>query len=116
MTRQEAFNIMVPHLLTQRCRATRNGICRYRGDDGTKCAVGVLITDEQYAKTMPAGSLEWGLKPVTKLIGMAPEDAGFLRTVQRVHDGVPIEDWEERLREIAADYNLTYPEVSDVVA
>lgn len=115
MTRQEAFDIIVRHLLTQRCRATRNGDCRYRGDNGTKDAVGALISDKQYEVMMRTG-LEWSLVPTAELIGMSSVDRYFLRDVQVVHDGVPVQHWDERLREIAKHYNLTYPEVSDVLA
>lgn len=117
MSRQEAFDIMVRHLRQQGCRALRNGVCCYRGDHGTKCAVGALITDEQYDIMTRPNGLEWSLGPTAELIGMSRDDRDFLRAVQAVHDGVPIKDWDEHLREIAVEYNLTYPEleVSHVV-
>ena len=120
MTRQEAFDIMVKHLRQQGCRAISNGVCRYRGDHGTKCAVGALITDEQHEimrHTAYQNGVGVGIGLAIPLIGMHPDDRDFLRTVQVAHDHVPIEDWDERLREIAVEYNLTYPEleVSHVV-
>lgn len=47
--RQEAFDTMVNHLRKQGKPALKNGDwCAYRGAEGTKCAVGVLIPDEAY--------------------------------------------------------------------
>lgn len=110
MTRQEAFDIMVKHLRQQGCRAISNGVCRYRGDNGTKCAVGALISDEQYERMTRNTGNEWALRPTAELIGMSGDDRDFLREVQKIHDGVDLKDWDEQLREVAAEYNLIYPE------
>ncbi|MDX1964335.1 MAG: hypothetical protein SFX18_14375 [Pirellulales bacterium] len=55
MTKQETFDIVYRHLLTQgqksisRVVGSENfGKCAYRGADGAKCAAGVLIPDEAY--------------------------------------------------------------------
>ena len=47
-TDQELFDAVVTHLLGMdgRC-ATGEGACLYRGPDGTACAVGALMTDEE---------------------------------------------------------------------
>lgn len=54
LTPQEIFNKVALHLLTQSKRSvgtTESGgvKCAYRGDKGTKCAVGGLIDDEHYS-------------------------------------------------------------------
>lgn len=51
MNHQEVFTKVATHLLKQGRRALfaeKNGFrsCAYRGDNGTKCAVGCLIKDE----------------------------------------------------------------------
>ena len=49
MTNQEAFDKVKAHLLLQNSRALyKNHGCRYKDQDGKKCAVGCLIPDELY--------------------------------------------------------------------
>lgn len=51
-TKQEAFDTVAKHLFEQGCASKRGTYCAYRGDGGTKCAVGVLIPDELYDEAM----------------------------------------------------------------
>ena len=49
MTEQEIFDTVLTHLREQGEAATSaGGSCRYRGANGTACAVGCLIPDELY--------------------------------------------------------------------
>lgn len=52
MTPQQIFDTVATHLFAQGKQALRDdGIhCAYRGQNGTKCAVGCLISDDQYFK------------------------------------------------------------------
>lgn len=52
MTLQETFDKVVNGLRKQGCRSLKNGRCRYRGDNGRKCAVGMVIPDEDYNPDM----------------------------------------------------------------
>ena len=54
MEPQQIFNKVATHLLKQNKRSIDKGtdVCLYRGPNGTKCAVGVLIPDSLYLKTM----------------------------------------------------------------
>lgn len=52
MQQQEVFDVVVAHLFTQRRQSLTSGFCAYRGVEGTKCAVGVLIPDDVYNKDM----------------------------------------------------------------
>lgn len=46
---QEIFNKVATHLLTQGKRSVASdGSCMYRGPEGTKCAIGCLIEDDEY--------------------------------------------------------------------
>lgn len=48
---EKVYNIVREHLLKQNAKSTASpssAFCRYRGDVGRKCAVGILITDENY--------------------------------------------------------------------
>ena len=48
LTQQQAFELAFAALWKQNERCLVDGVCRYRGTDGTKCAVGHLIPDEDY--------------------------------------------------------------------
>lgn len=45
MTQQQAFDKMVAHLAQQGRRCMKGNRCAYRGNDGTKCVVGAMISD-----------------------------------------------------------------------
>lgn len=50
MTAQEIFNAVWKHLVTDNAPKSvrKDGeACQYRGADGAKCAVGILVTDEE---------------------------------------------------------------------
>jgi hypothetical protein len=48
-TAQEIFDVVAEHLLTMPHRAVNEDeLCAYRGKDNIPCAVGRLITDEEY--------------------------------------------------------------------
>ena len=49
LTRQTIFNRAIKGLITQGRQATNtSGDCQYRGHEGTKCALGLLIPDKHY--------------------------------------------------------------------
>jgi hypothetical protein len=53
----DIFNYVVDHLRKQGCRSLQAlqegelGGCSYRGDGGTMCAIGTLMTDDEYDHT-----------------------------------------------------------------
>lgn len=60
MQPQEIFDTVVRHLAVQGRRAIARqgyGGCAYRGDNGTKCAAGVLIPDEKYDPGMEGSNV-----------------------------------------------------------
>jgi hypothetical protein len=49
LTRQTIFNRAITGLIKQGCLSTNtSGECQYRGREGTKCALGLLIPDKHY--------------------------------------------------------------------
>ncbi len=134
MTNQEIFDLVVPAIIKQG-RPSRsetpvfnkdgemtNG-CRYRSEDGAKCAIGMLITDEEYA--MYGAEIEdnkaseaisyiprlnlWLAEPVEGF------DKRFLDELQRAHDNalsqenypsVFINNFKRRCRNVALDFDL----------
>ena len=64
-TAQEVFDFVANHLFTQGVQAMgvqkdmigSTPICLYRGPEGTKCAVGAMIPDEEYEPEMEGFSV-----------------------------------------------------------
>lgn len=107
MTNQEAFDIVVKHLLSQGERSlTPGGLCAYRGKNGLKCAVGILIPDNEYSP-----ELEGSLSSVRyKCSSLKSVDFDFLGKLQNIHDDYLPDAWEMGLKELAVNYNLEWKE------
>ena len=56
--RSDVFNYVIGHLRLQGRTSIAGGICKYRGDRGTKCAVGALMADDEYNPTWVGAALE----------------------------------------------------------
>ena len=59
MTNQQIFNKVAKHLLKQGRRARDGNGCAYRGENGTKCAVGCLIPDALYDDRLEGSSVRY---------------------------------------------------------
>lgn len=84
MTNQETFDRVAEHLLKQDAKSLRHGACAYRGDAGLKCAVGCLISDEDYEYGIE-GCGVWS----TRLLEWCHRNgysAALLSHLQQVHD------------------------------
>lgn len=128
--KQEIFNEVYLRLLQQGVPSIKNGLCRYRGPNNTRCAVGWLIPDEEYQETFEGKRVmalaregtEEG--PLRKFLW---ENQEFLEELQKAHDslleygyddypaGLPqviwIEKWKGAMSGIAKMHNLTTPNV-----
>lgn len=95
MTRQESFNHICRNLIAASAPSVYwndplEKICQYRGEDGTKCAVGWLIPDDLYDPHMEG-------KTVLRLFVDYPElrkeplfkewTSDLLCDLQHIHDG-----------------------------
>jgi len=80
--------------------------CAYRGPGGTKCAVGLFITDENYSPSIE-GFFVSTLFEDGYLSGIGEESLHLLRRLQVVHDDSAKrssrEMFERRMRLVAAD-------------
>jgi len=125
MDAQMIFNTVATHLLTQGCQSLKpNGNCAYRGENGTKCAVGVLISNRNYRKWMDgdrgvsANHLVAGLDgngdfhPTPKAVLTLAPHVDLLGRLQSIHDADY--NWrdddlgllKDQLRETARQYGL----------
>lgn len=102
MNIQETFNEVKKHLLCQK-KASRNSEsrCLFRNADGLKCAIGILIPDEDYDPRLES----YLLRDVCKTLGFTQPYA-FLERLQCIHDGYEPENWERELAKCAQDWGL----------
>jgi hypothetical protein len=109
LTNQEAFNIVVHHMATQNKKSIRivggKETCAYRGGDGSKCAIGILIPDHCYDKKMEGKSVSNIEVKSFKYL-----DKRLMRELQYIHDDREISEWENCLKELAEKMGLTFPE------
>lgn len=115
MNAQEIFDTVVRHLGKQRAKALKEGsnhICMYRAFDGKKCALGILIQDNEYTPKME-NRTAWGLKYEKLLPLRLVEHFDLIRELQDCHDDYPVEDWPLQLKTIAVVRDLISDAVSE---
>lgn len=105
-SKQEIFDQVSQHLLNQKAQSIKtfsDGYqCAYRGDNGTKCAAGILMSDAEYTENMDGNT--W-CELVDK--GIVPRANGHLiRSLQTLHDLEQPRLWKEGLEDIADQHNL----------
>jgi len=116
MNRQKVFNKVRDHLLTQKVRSqTLTGTvpsCLYRGPNGTKCAIGILIKDEFLDPRDNKAAL-WGIVPTLEKsleTTLSMEETEFLADLQQIHDATEVENWKDALDDFADERGLNYLE------
>lgn len=89
MTRQEIFNTIADHLLTQLRPAMRIGtkMCAYRSADGATCAVGCVIPDAYYAPEMEGTDFLGLLSRYNDLPDYFYNNTRLFVDLQIIHDG-----------------------------
>lgn len=118
-TLQTLFDRVSSHLLAQGKRAVDpdNGVdggCAYRSPDGLKCAVGCLIPDHAYHRSMEGVSVNSRCIPAEQVraaAGIPEDDATMIRLagdLQDAHDNAPVCEWPSYLATIATRYGLTF--------
>lgn len=139
LTSQEAFNEVWKHFVVEKNKpgmgraSEEDGepdhevfVCKYRGENGTKCAVGCLIPDDLYDPSMEGKNVNDIVIPhspyprVCELFENV--DPELLRAMQSAHDnldGVLFHEQDsvdtaaamkKKLQDIARAYKLTIPE------
>ena len=106
---QEIFDFVANHLLTQNARAIgEDGTCLYRCGD-LKCAVGALISDEDYNYSFEMQNLRVLADKEEKTIFSDIEESrlAFLIHLQAIHDDYVIEEWPEKLSALGSYFELS---------
>lgn len=119
MDRQQIFDIVKNHLLTQGkrsygCAGGSTSIgCKYRLGE-LKCAVGVLIPDELYRPKMEGRSVAALISFVDsnpsqyRLPEWFKEHRHLLEKLQVIHDTDEPDQWAQALRQLAVSEKLKY--------
>jgi hypothetical protein len=94
----DVFEYIKNHLLTQGGRSMMedNTICAYLSPDGKKCAVGSLITEDNYNYNIEESSISTHLvsNAVQKSVPNWDININMLGELQSIHDGTSDFDWE----------------------
>lgn len=113
MKMQLAFETAAKKLLEQGALSESDlaGGCAYRGESGRKCAIGWLIPDRKYRKSIEGSAATdvnvlRSISATYKVSVDRHEDTIFLGQLQTVHDELPPEDWREGFRLLAQDFEL----------
>jgi hypothetical protein len=107
-TAQEVFDQVAKHLLTQGCKSESlddSGLqtCKYRGENGTSCAAGCLIADDEYDPEMEGHTWK-----CLKEYGFVGEHHYYLiADLQFIHDYYPPSEWRKELSIYAVNKNLS---------
>lgn len=107
MTNREAFDTVKKHLLCQGRRSLSDGNCKFRGDGGLKCAIGILIPEDKYQPSWDA-SMSASIREVSEACGFVDLDKSMLASLQRMHDTRPVSEWASRLEEIEREYSRNF--------
>ena len=116
MTNEEAFRVSADGLLEQGCVSTAFGqapyLCRYRGAEGRKCALGFLIPDEEYDASMENAEIGTLKKSCPSLQGLNEK---MLQRLQSIHDRRSPQKWRDELRKMAVKwgFNWTPPQAEE---
>lgn len=113
MDRQYTFNRVVIHARTQRCQSRSDGDWAYRGDNNTRCFIGIFIPDDHYHQDLEGSNITVLLldeDPIQLDIGPVtdPKDILFLREIQQLHDWWEPAHWELGFESLARKYDLRY--------
>ena len=115
----EVFNKVEAHLLAQGVRSIRKSLiqdtCAYRGAGGLRCAVGCLIKDEAYSRSLE-GIAMWADEKeedrqmlleealIKSGIDLKPATTYMLSDLQYLHDRKKPKDWEQELQKLRVKY------------
>ena len=111
LTRQEVYDIVKSHLLDQGSKSLMEtgDMCAYRGENGTSCAVGCLIPDEDFPSQLEGKDIHGLVCSSTlnqKLVSFLRKHMFLLYELQRIHDNIPVENWPHELAYLAEAHNL----------
>jgi len=118
-TLEQAFIVMADHLRRQGERSVGvvhgEGTCMYRDPSGRKCAVGALISDDEYRDSLETMLVtDLPVKAALDASGWPTDDRaiGLYRAMQSVHDNYKPSQWRTHALFIAKEYGFVNKSVT----
>lgn len=120
-TEQEYFDFCYQAVMMQGLPSVTSGRCVYRGPNGLKCAIGHLISDDDYDPEME-GRVVWDLFNDFESCKKYKEFESLLKAIQGAHDVLKHiherknefrSEFHERMVNIANAYGLTVPKMPE---
>lgn len=110
-SKQEIFDQVARHLLTQMARSTTGTTCLYINPEGKRCAAGALLSDKELERVQELCINNTGFRSLLAEfdtdIPYPPVDiVDFVTALQDIHDGSAPEHWAEGLIYLAAFHEL----------
>lgn len=107
---QQVFDKVSTHLLTQNAKSRECGACKYRDVDGRKCAIGCLIDDKIYTRTMEKYNISglWDQNILHCDRNNSDTMLYLLEHLQMCHDSYPVVNWKRQLKTIADSFGLVF--------
>jgi len=120
LTLQDAFDTVVRHLAQQGQRSVHrsphgDGLCRYRGPHGRKCAIGIFIPDSHYDGAMEELPVEDVMIRDYRIDITHPSLTQLLSHLQGAHDrSATPGDVQRALSEVAGAFKLDQSLVASI--
>lgn len=88
--------------------------CQYLASNGTKCAVGCLLTKREYKPLMEGNSVfvllnEASSAYAPELAAKIGDNLQLVSAMQTIHDNQPVKTWEQHFANVAQEHHLTVP-------
>ncbi|QGH72714.1 MAG: hypothetical protein [Podoviridae sp. ctQNx1] len=109
-TKQEVFEFIVTHLLTQFEKSSVGIYCRYRNDSGLSCAAGCLMNNKEYQATFEGRA--WVNLVNSSLV--PKEHTVLIQSMQLIHDNYLPHTWRSKLEEFAERNGLSADFMEDL--
>lgn len=111
-TAQQVFVYVANHLLTQNKKSMTHihgvrgygPVCAYHGSNGTSCAAGCLIADDEYESTFEQNT--W--TQLSDHNRVPSVHAVLIRNLQMIHDGYDVDQWKIQLKMFAKIYSFDW--------
>jgi hypothetical protein len=109
----EIIDYVTPLMLAQNAKSQvirmgfsdDNLTCAYRGNDGRKCPVGMLMTDEEYADLEDNDGNFKSAYGVCKNFGLSDSEIRVLLSqLQSIHDSKEPSEWADKLATLRGKY------------
>jgi hypothetical protein len=111
--KQQVYDDVVHHLMTQKDRSLLSGLPALRGAFGTKDPIGIYVTDEEYDECVENHDILtqaefFRFKGHTDLADGLTKHERLLKQLCQVHDSVAPRWWIKMLKKVARAEHLSY--------